>query len=125
MSATDLQQLFDGDLGPLDGVSYDVFHLVPFQSTDEDRYGVQVDGHIGLVETFDINEFDGPLELVEELNRLAHLHTEHEINGDDEDLVVWAGKMMTSSKAKAEQNPELYQYVPEDVPPVEEEIVED
>jgi hypothetical protein len=40
----------------------------------------------------------------------------YDYQDDKEGLVEWAGKIMTSDKAKADENPELYQYIPDDVP---------
>jgi len=121
MSATDLTTLFDDGLADLDSVSYKMFHIVPFGGARK-THGVQLDGHIGLVRTFELDEFDGPLDLVDELNRLELLYREHDVYGDDADLVEWAGKMMTGNKQIAADNPQLYQYVPDDVPPVEEQL---
>lgn len=87
------------------------FHLVP-QGTG--RYHVQYDGHAGSVMSFDRGEYDDVLELVADLNDVLMESYHYDYQDDKAGLVEWAGKIMTSDKDRAEENPELYLYIPED-----------
>lgn len=96
------------------GTEYYGFHIVPQRGG---RYIVQYDGHCGMVMQFENDDYDDVLELVADLNELVFEAHHYDYQDDKEALVEWAGKIMTDDKEKAEANPELYQHIPQDVPP--------
>jgi hypothetical protein len=65
------------------------------------EYGLQYDGHVGLVETIHNDDYDDVLELVEEIHRITVEIAEM----DREELVEYAGKIMTEDKAEAVNSP--------------------
>lgn len=113
MGVTDLPKILEDDFEVGYGTDYLGFHLV---KNGDGIYHVQMDGHIGQIEMIDIDEYDTALELVDELNRIDALRAEHMYMGNDDDIIDFAGKIMTEDKERAEEEPERYTYVP----PVEE-----
>ncbi len=115
MSATDLPEILEDNFEPGFGVEYLGYHLV---SQGNGTYVVQMDGYAGEIERIDVDDYDNALEIVDDLNRVDTLREEHMYYGDDEDLVDWAGPIMTSDEDLAEEEPERYIYVPppEEVP---------
>lgn len=109
MTATDLRKIIDGDLEALDVVEYEGFFLMN-QGTG--RYDVQLDGHAGSVYHFNEDEFEDPLELVDELNDLWWMAFELEMSDDRQELIDWAGRIMTENEERAEEEPETYVYIP-------------
>ena len=112
-----LYDIVNGDLGFADlGNGYEepegtvtVQGLHIFPANDKNRYNVQLDGHVGLVDTFESTEFDDVLELVDYL--LTHLAEINHREGDREALVDYAGKLLVTDKDKAADS-ELYEYAP-------------
>ena len=78
------------------------------------RYLVQPDGHIGHLSTVRSEDFDDVLELVDHLNGLALEWFNHQEHGTKEELVEFAGRIMTSDEVKAERQPEIYIHIPDD-----------
>lgn len=89
-------------------VEYMGFHVI---SVGDGEFIVQLDGHVGSVKRFDADRYDDVLELVDDLNRLVIRRDAMEYQKDKEELVEWAGKMVTSNKEKAEDS-DLYIYAP-------------
>ena len=112
MAAPDLVAVAEDSLDSLESVEYMGFHIM---RVGDDIYNVQYDGHAGSVGTIHPSEFNSALEIVDELNRYVILLQEHTTHGDFEDLVDWAGPAFTSYKDKAEENPDQYVYVPDEV----------
>jgi len=116
-----LYDIINGDLGfadlgngypePEGTVSIGGLHIFP--ANDSGNYSMQLDGHVGLVDTVDADDYGDVLELVDDI--LTHLSEINHRAGDDEALVQYAGKVMTSNETRAEEQPEIYEYVPEDV----------
>lgn len=96
-------------------VEYEGFHIM---HQGGGRFGVQLDGHAGQVDRFHADDYGDVLELVDDLNRHVTLRSEFHYQDDKEELVEWAGKIMTSDKERAENDPELYLFVPDTVPEV-------
>lgn len=112
MSAVDLREITD-DNGPHDagyGIEYEGIFLI---SHGTGTYTLQLEGHTGTLGTIDADEFDDPLELVDELNRYVWNIARTVFAGDTDDLVEYAGRMATSREELAEENPDHYVYVPE------------
>ncbi len=109
MSATDLQKIIDGDLDTAESVEYLGYHIM---SQGDGTYNVQLDGYAGSVGVIDVEEHDSALEIVDEINRIDTLREEHMYHGDEEDMVEWAGKIMTNDEERVEEEPEMYVYVP-------------
>lgn len=109
MSATNLQKVIDEELGPAESVDYLGFHIV---HQHKGKYHIQADGHAGMVGEFHVDEFDSALELVDEINRYDTIREEHMYYGDDDAMIGWAGKLMTSDEEKADEEPEKYVYIP-------------
>lgn len=88
------------------------FHIVP-QNAEGGVYDVQYDGHAGSVGKIHSDDYEDVLELVDDLMdhvfRVQEFHYQH----DKEELVEWAGKIMTSDKERAEKEPSLYIHIPE------------
>jgi len=121
LSEYSLYDVLENDFDPWDDdfhFEYYGFHIVP-QSNG--RYHAQYDGHAGSVFTFENDDYDDVLELVADLNSLLLRVTEFDYQDDKEGLVEWAGKIMTSDKDRADQNPELYIHVPNNVPEFDNE----
>jgi hypothetical protein len=113
-----LYDVLDGSLGfdngrPEGSIDFYGFHLIP---TGTGTYVVQYDGHVGRVGTIDPDEYDEILELVDDL--MEYVFKQHHFNyqDDKEELVEWAGEIMTDDKERAEQEPGLYIHVPKDRP---------
>lgn len=119
-TATDgptLHDVVNGDLAPPpegETVEYEGFHIS--QQYPAGTFHVQYDGHAGKVFEFEDGDYNDVTELVKDLNRhcLIRLH-EYDYQDDKEGLVEWAGKIMTSDKDKAEERPDLYLHIPDDV----------
>jgi hypothetical protein len=79
---------------------------------DDDRYIVQLDGHIGKVMEFRPEDYDDVLELVADLNDKVSRWNEYRNAESDSKLVEWAGRFVTSDKEKAEQEPDKWIHVP-------------
>lgn len=102
-------QVEGGEVVESGSVEYMGFHIM---CAGEGRYQVQLDGHAGAVMRFSADEYDDVLELVDDLNSLVIRRDAMEYAGDKEDLVEWAGPMMTSNEEKAEDS-DLYVHVPQ------------
>jgi hypothetical protein len=70
------------------------------------EYALQYDGHAGGVKTIHNDDYDDVLELVEEIHRITVEIAEM----DREELVEYAGRIMTEDKTEAENSPH-YIYV--------------
>jgi len=107
-----LYDILDGSLAfennrPEGSVDFYGFHIMP-TTPGGGTYNVQYDGHVGTVGTINSEDYDDVLELVDDL--MTHVFRSHEYDyqDDKEALVEWAGKIMTSDKDRAEENPDLY-----------------
>jgi hypothetical protein len=109
--ATELTAIVNDELDRNESVGYLGYHIMHL---GDGKYQVQLDGYAGIVETFNSEDFDSALELVDELNRIDSLREEHQHYGDDDALVEWAGKIMTSQKDLAEDQPDSYIHIPDD-----------
>lgn len=113
-----LYDVLDGSLGfddrgrPAGSIDFYGFHIMP--QNDEGEYVVQYDGHMGRIDRIDANDYDDVLELVDDL--MTHVFEAHhyDYQDDKEELVEWAGRIMTDDAQKAEENPGLYVYIPDD-----------
>lgn len=76
----------------------------------DDRYQIVYDGHADRICVFEQDDYDDVLELVAEL--VDYLLDIHRL--DKEGVVDLAGKIITSDKERADADPGLYLYVPED-----------
>lgn len=114
-----LYDVLENDYDPRSDFHFEYygFHIVP---QGNGRYGVQYDGHVGTVMDFKRDEYDDVLELVADLNECLLELNHYDYQDDKEGLVEWAGKIMTGDKEKAQEKPELYQYIPDDVPEMNE-----
>lgn len=115
--ATELPAIVNDELDPHDSINYLGYHIMHL---GDGKYQVQMDGYAGVVRTFTSDDFDTALELVDELNRIDTLREEHQHYGDDDALVEWAGKIMTSREELADDEPDKYIHIPDDAPTVEE-----
>lgn len=77
---------------------------------------VQCEGHVGQVDSFSADEYDDVLDLVNHLNSLEMHWRELVEYGEDGELVDWAGRMVTRSERMAEEQPEKYVQVPDEIP---------
>jgi len=112
-----LYDVVDNSLGFEDGrpagsIDFYGFHVMP-SGPDSDRYVVQYDGHAGAVDHIHADEYGDVLELVDDL--MTHVFEAHhyDYTDDKEDLVEWAGKIMTDDADKAEAKPDLYIHIPD------------
>jgi len=113
-----LYDILDGSLGFEDGrpegtVEFYGFHIMPVAG-DGGRYNVQYDGHVGIVDTIDSEDYDDVLELVDDLQTHVFHAQQFDYADDKEGLTEWAGRIMTSDEEKADENPDVYVCVPEE-----------
>lgn len=116
-----LYDVLENDFDPLEDdfhFDYHGFHIVPQGSG---RYIVQYDGHVGRVMSFHRDDYSDVLELVADLNELVHRAFHYDYQDDKEELVEWAGKIMTRNENRAEENPELFVHMPDDPPEIDHE----
>lgn len=107
-----LYDIVDDDIPAGDSTEYMGFHLV---SNGAGKYVVQYDGHMGAVDHIESDDYDDVLELVDDLNGyVVRLH-EFDYQKDKEELVAWAGPIMTTKPHKADGS-DLYAYAPMDPP---------
>jgi len=91
--------------------SIDFYGIHVFPANDSGEYVLQYDGHVGEIDIIDSDDYDDVLELVDELLMIVG-----EIdNLTTPELVEYAGKIMTHDKERAEEEPDLYEYVPDNV----------
>ena len=118
-----LYDVLNGDLGvseqgrgfaePEGSVDFYGFHIMP-QGSDPVRYTVQYDGHAGAVGTFNPDDFDDVLGLVDHLMDYVFEAHHYDYQDDKAELVDWAGKILVDEgDERAEENPDLYLEVPE------------
>lgn len=96
--------------GPI-GTEYRGLHII--KQSGRGTYHVQPEGHAGTVDSFTAEEIDGVLELVDRLNGLAEHWGVLQDHADKEELVEWAGKIMTSDEQRANERPDIYLKVPD------------
>jgi len=97
---------------PNGSVDFYGFHIFPVNS--EGRFNVQYDGHAGVVGTFNADDYDDVLELVDDLMDYVFEAHHYDYQDDKEELVAWAGKIMVDEgDDRAEERPDLYMEVPE------------
>jgi len=112
-----LYDVVDGTLGiddaqqPEGAIDYYGLHIYPIN--DNGVYKANYDGHLGEIDRIDSDDYDDVLELVRVL--ADHFAAIQRRTDDLEALVDYAGKIMTSDEDRAEEQPEIYEYVPEDV----------
>lgn len=116
-----LYDILNGSLGfdegrPEGTVEFYGFHITP-AAGDGGRYNVQYDGHAGTVDTIESEDYDDILELVDDLQTHVFHAQQFDYADDKEELVEWAGPILTSDAEKAEENPDEYIHVPDE--PVE------
>ena len=106
-----LYDILENDYDPMGDFHFEYygFHIVP---QGNGQYHAQYDGHAGSVMSFHRNEYNDVLELVADLNRLLLRVHEYDYQDHKEELVEWAGKIMTCDEEKVEKEPELYLSVP-------------
>ena len=112
-----LYDVLDGSLGfedhqPADAIDFYGFHITP-ASPDGGSYIVSYDGHVGTVMEFESDDYDDVLELVDDLMDKVFEAHHYDYQDDTEALVEWAGRIQTSDKQRAEENPDTHIYVPE------------
>jgi len=116
-----LYDVVDGSLGmeeqgrgfeePAGSIDFYGFHILP--ANDDGTYIVQYDGHVGQIDRIDAADFDDVLELVDHLMSFVFRAHEYDYQGDKEELVEWAGKIMVDEgDDRAEERPDLYLEVP-------------
>ena len=105
-----LYDVLNNEIPAGQSTEYMGFHIV---SQGTGTYHAQLDGHAGEVKTLNHEDYDDVLELVDDLNSLVVQHMEYDYQQDKDALVEWAGKIMTSNKERAEENPEQYIHLPE------------
>lgn len=111
-----LYDVLEGDV--MEGgesTEYEGFHIV---AQGNGTFHVQPDGYAGQLWAFEADEYDDVLELVDDLNYDRLMFWEEY---DEETRIEEAGKIMTSDKERAEENPEKYLFVPSNPEPVETE----
>jgi len=114
-----LYDVLENDYKPYEGdfhLEYHGFHIIP---QGNGTYHVQLDGHAGSVMSFHRSDYDDVLELVADLNDCVFEYVHYDYQDDKEELVEWAGKIMTGDEERAEENSDLYLYVPDDPKPIE------
>jgi len=112
-----LYDIVNGDLGfadlgngyPEPEGSIDFYGIHVFPANDSGEYILQYDGHVGEIDTIDADDYDDVLELVSDL--LSHVFELDELTKAE--LVEYAGEIMTHDEERAEEEPDLYQHVPE------------
>lgn len=109
MAATDLTKVVDDELDVSESVYYQGFHIM---AQGNGLFHVQLDGHAGSICNLDAADYDNTLQLVDDLNYYVNIQEEYIHLEDDEALVEWAGRVMTSDPKKADENPNKYLYVP-------------
>lgn len=116
-SPYDLHDVVNGDVpepdwetGETPTTEYVGFHLMYLGGGE---WQVQYDGHAGTVDKFHEDDYSDVLELVDDINNHVLRVNEFDYQNDKEALVEWAGKIMTSDKQKADENPDLYINIPE------------
>lgn len=87
------------------------FHLVP-TSREGGSYIVQYDGHAGEVGRIESDDYSDVLELVDDLMEYVFRAQNYRYQDDKEELVEWAGKIMTDKEKKVGERPDLYLKVP-------------
>jgi len=113
-----LYDIVNGDLGfddmgrgfqePEGSIDFYGVHVIP--ANDKGEYMLQYDGHVGKIDTIQADDYDDVLELVKDL--LGYVYEIDELTTPE--LVEYAGKIMTHDEERAEEEPDLYQHVPEE-----------
>jgi hypothetical protein len=116
----DLYDVLEADIPPGESTEYVGLHLI---AGDGSRFTIQPDGYAGTLTQIDVADYDDVLELVDELNTWLVEWREVLSTDDDERIVEYGGKQITSDEAKAQRNPEKYLYVPDDPEPPDSEGV--
>lgn len=113
-----LRDVLNKDLDPVEDETPEFcgFFLQPVGGGE---YQVQYDGHAGRVMTFDRRNYDDVLMLIDDLLDCVFRAQEYDYQDNKEELVEWAGQIVTSDKERAEERPDLYVYIPEDYEPPE------
>lgn len=111
-SEYDLYDVVNGELPSDETTEYRGIHL---QSRGGRVIDAQPDGYAGFLGTFYMDRYDDVLELIAELNDLAAMWDNLQENGDLEERVERAGKLITSDPSKAEEEPDLYLHVPQEM----------
>jgi hypothetical protein len=111
-SPFDFYDVLRGDIPAGESTEYLGFHL---PSQGNGVVHIQPDGYAGSLGRLDADDYDDVLEVVAELNSHHVEWSNLQSHGDLEERVERAGKLMTSDPEKAEENPELYLHVPNDV----------
>ena len=93
-----LHNVVSGDIPPGESTEYMGFHIV---SQGNGRFHAQLDGHAGSVKTLDSDDYDDVLGVVDDLNGLVIRHHEYDYQDDKDELVEWAGRIMTRDAEKA------------------------
>jgi hypothetical protein len=112
-----LYDIVDGSLGfednrPEGRIDFYGFHLSP--THDNGTYIVQYDGHAGEVGRVDSDDYGDVLELVDDLMDYVFEAHHYDYQDDKEELVEWAGKIMTDDPERERENPDLYLHIPDD-----------
>lgn len=102
-----VQDILDGELDYTDAFEFYGFHI---QKVSEGRYGLQLDGHVGMIEEFEVADYDTTEGLIADWLDVYNRYI-HEIDKrDDDELVEFAGPIWTDDEQKARSD-DNYVYV--------------
>lgn len=108
MGATHIPTLLDTDFRIGETVDYMELCIL---KVSQDRFIVQVRGHDGTVWSFNRDDINSTLVLIDQLNDL-HCEYEERFHSDDEyALIEWAGRIITFDKESKDDFPDEYTYI--------------
>lgn len=106
-SPHNLHDVLAGDIPVGETTEFYGLHLIA--ANEDGGFTINPDGHIGSVDQFNADDYDGILELVD------YLHTQwHDfwVESTEEEKIEKAGKLVTREKERAEEEPEKWMYIP-------------